>query len=99
VNDFVCEWDPCTFTEFKVSVYDMTAPPTRPEDRLKAAERARARGNRHHIYDHSKSNLKTIKTIHGTDGSWTMTDTHLSPDNQRYALCYDMYCVSHIHVL
>ncbi|KAJ3557114.1 hypothetical protein NM688_g1646 [Phlebia brevispora] len=64
--------------DFQLHVYDMTAPivPVRPSDR-----RTRQRG-RLWEQDHDTS-MKVIKTIRAHPGGWTITDSHLSPDNQR----------------
>ena len=39
----------------------------------------------HHSGDYShRSTMKLINTIQGQPGRWTITDSHLSPDDQRY---------------
>lgn len=40
-----------------------------------------------HDRDH-ESTLKVLKTIQGHPGRWTITDSHLSPDNERQAFNY-----------
>ncbi|KAI0031259.1 WD40-repeat-containing domain protein [Vararia minispora EC-137] len=77
--------------DFKISVYDMTASPTQPEkpDMPPQPRRHRWR-QRSYIVPPVQSTLKTIKTIRGAQGQWTMTDTHLSPDNER--VIYSSLC-------
>jgi len=36
-----------------------------------------------HSNDHHDTTMKTLKTIEGVPGNWTITDSHLSPDNER----------------
>ncbi|KAI0319054.1 WD40-repeat-containing domain protein [Amylostereum chailletii] len=62
---------------FKIHVYDVTQPPSK-------YERPKVSNRRRHLYEErSQTTLRTIKTINGIEGRWTMTDTHLSPDNER----------------
>ncbi|KAI0639524.1 WD40 repeat-like protein [Trametes polyzona] len=58
---------------FRLHVYDMKAPlrPHRPS-RL-----------RQHLDDSHTTTMEVIKTIEAAPGRWTITDSHLSPDNQR----------------
>ncbi|KAI0727844.1 WD40-repeat-containing domain protein [Fomitopsis betulina] len=55
--------------DFRLHVYDTTAPLT--PNRLRSDQ-----------YGHTTS-IKVIKTIRANPGRWTITDSHLSPDNQR----------------
>ncbi|GJE85863.1 WD40 repeat-like protein [Phanerochaete sordida] len=64
--------------DFRLHVYDTTAP-TMPRTPTARASRLRA-GLLTHDHD---SSMKVIKTIHAQPGGWTITDSHLSPDNQR----------------
>ena len=66
-------------TDFRLHIYDTTAPiiPTDPT-------RSRLRGMRGLIPDDHETSMKVIKTIEARPGGWTITDSHLSPDNQRY---------------
>ncbi|OCH96414.1 WD40 repeat-like protein [Obba rivulosa] len=60
--------------DFRLHVYDTTAPlqPYVPSPRSR-------------IHDDSRheTTMKVIKTIRAHPGRWTITDSHLSPDNQR----------------
>nr|VWO96723.1 G-protein comlpex beta subunit CpcB [Ganoderma boninense] len=56
------------YTYFRLHVYDTAAP-------LKAV--ARRSGDGH------ATTMEVIKTIQAAPGRWTITDSHLSPDNQR----------------
>lgn len=64
--------------DFRLHIYDTTAPitPTNPSARI-----SRIR-NGILTQDHETS-MKIIKTIRAHPGGWTITDSHLSPDNQR----------------
>ena len=66
--------------DFRLHVYDMTAPitPTVPN-----VPRSRGARNPYLIIDDHDTSMKVIKTIHAHPGGWTITDSHLSPDNQR----------------
>ncbi|VDC08021.1 unnamed protein product [Peniophora sp. CBMAI 1063] len=68
--------------DFKINVYDMSAPITQPGIQPTIAER---RGHRRRpiVSNDAQSALKLSKSIQGIPGRWTMTDTHLSPDNER----------------
>lgn len=63
-------------TDFRLHVYDTSAPivPRHPSQRFMR--------NPLHDVDHETS-MKVIKTIAAQPGGWTITDSHLSPDNQR----------------
>jgi DDB1- and CUL4-associated factor 11 len=58
--------------DFNLNVYNTTVPPSR--DRIDLT-------NQHH-----RTSMETMKTINGVSGRWTITDSHLSPDNERYVL-------------
>ncbi|KZT74971.1 WD40 repeat-like protein [Daedalea quercina L-15889] len=58
--------------DFRLHVYDTTAPLSQTYEGAMANDR----------YGH-RTSMKVIKTIHANPGRWTITDSHLSPDNQR----------------
>ncbi|KAF8481816.1 WD40-repeat-containing domain protein [Russula ochroleuca] len=64
--------------DFRLHIYDMTAPPSKPTQVLRPTERSSRRSE----YD-EPTTLNTIKVIQGVSGGWTITDAHLSPDNER----------------
>ncbi|TFK56756.1 WD40 repeat-like protein [Heliocybe sulcata] len=67
--------------DFTLNVYDMTAAPTPPTpSRVQSNRRRRfmAEGSEDH-----QTTMKVINTIQGSPGRWTITDSHLSPDNER----------------
>ncbi|EGO04656.1 hypothetical protein SERLA73DRAFT_173890 [Serpula lacrymans var. lacrymans S7.3] len=67
--------------DFRLHIYDMTGPPTSYVRPIYAP--SRRGGYMDHIaYDH-ETTLKVLKTIQGGSGRWTITDSHLSPDNER----------------
>ncbi|THH13014.1 hypothetical protein EW146_g7163 [Bondarzewia mesenterica] len=67
--------------DFRLHIYDATAPPIKPQPR--ATNQAQFRRHRNvDIPDH-ESTMKAIKIINGHPGRWTITDSHLSPDNER----------------
>ena len=39
--------------------------------------------------------MKVIKVIQGAPGGWTITDAHLSPDNERLVTCCTVFCAYH----
>ncbi len=57
--------------DFRLHVYDTTAP-------LK-----HGRAHRRESSDGHSTTMEVIKTIQAGPGRWTITDSHLSPDNQR----------------
>ncbi|KAF9245903.1 WD40 repeat-like protein [Melanogaster broomeanus] len=67
--------------DFRLHVYDMTSPPAKYVKRSRNVLRGTT------LYDESEhdheSTLKVLKTIQGHPGRWTITDSHLSPDNER----------------
>lgn len=56
----------------------MTAPLTKPTRALRQTDRF----SRQPVYD-EPTTLNIIKVIQGVSGGWTITDAHLSPDNER----------------
>ncbi|KAH7923909.1 WD40 repeat-like protein [Leucogyrophana mollusca] len=68
--------------DFRLHVYDMTAPPTSYIKRNRASRRSATGHWDHDDRDH-ETTMKVIKTIQGNPGRWTITDSHLSPDNER----------------
>jgi WD repeat-containing protein 23 len=58
--------------DFRLHVYDTTLPPRMNGNEVEA----------HSDSDHDTT-MKTLKTIVGVTGNWTITDSHLSPDNER----------------
>ncbi|TDL28344.1 WD40 repeat-like protein [Rickenella mellea] len=65
--------------DFKLHIYDMTSSPS-----LKTAESIRQRRltSSHGPSDHDTT-MKVMKIIQGVHGQWTITDSHLSPNNER----------------
>jgi WD repeat-containing protein 23 len=57
----------------------MTAPFTKPTQAVRQTERF----SRRSAYD-EPTTLNIIKVIQGVSGGWTITDAHLSPDNERF---------------
>lgn len=72
--------------DFRLHVYDMTSPPAKYIKPRKNPRR-RAPFFDDHEPDH-ESTLKILKTIQGHPGRWTITDSHLSPDNERQGFEY-----------
>lgn len=58
-------------TDFQLKIYDMTSSPIP------------AHLGPGHIIDPQAGTMKVAKVIQGCPGSWTITDSHLSPDNKR----------------
>lgn len=63
-----------TTLDFNLHIYDMTAPRAR-NDRPGALLHDPATGHR--------TTMKVHKSIRGIADGWTVTDSHLSPDNER----------------
>ncbi|KAF9229038.1 WD40 repeat-like protein [Gyrodon lividus] len=67
--------------DFRLHVYDMSSPPAKYIKRPRNLRRGTA------LFDDNdrdhESTLKVLKTIQGHPGRWTITDSHLSPDNER----------------
>lgn len=57
----------------------MTAPPTKAARTVRQTDRF----SRRSAYD-EPTTLNVIKVIQGVSGGWTITDAHLSPDNERF---------------
>ena len=65
--------------DFRMHIFDTTAPPsTNPKQVPRPAEWHRPRW----VAD-EPTTMKVIKVIRGSPGGWTITDAHLSPDNER----------------
>ena len=54
--------------DFRLHIYDMVAP---------------LNGTTRRSSDGHATTMEVIKTIQAAPGRWTITDSHLSPDNQR----------------
>ncbi|KAF8445715.1 WD40 repeat-like protein [Boletus edulis BED1] len=67
--------------DFRLHVYDMTSPPAKYIKPWRNPQR-RTTLPSDHDRDH-ESTLKVLKVIQGHPGRWTITDSHLSPDNER----------------
>ncbi|KAF8846158.1 WD40 repeat-like protein [Paxillus ammoniavirescens] len=82
--------------DFRLHVYDMTSPPAkyikRPQNLHQGAALLDDR-------DH-ESTLKVLKTIQGHPGRWTITDSHLSPDNERmiYSSIVCSFLFTHLYM-
>ncbi|OJA12343.1 hypothetical protein AZE42_02787 [Rhizopogon vesiculosus] len=80
--------------DFRLHIYDMTSPPSPYIKRPRNTRRSATgiwddNGNDHY------TTLKELKTIQGCPGRWTITDSHLSPDNERRDdLLVDLYMTS-----
>ena len=57
----------------------MTAPLTKPARAVRQTDRV----SRRSVLD-EPTTLNIIKVIRGVSGGWTITDAHLSPDNERF---------------
>jgi hypothetical protein len=64
------------FPDFRLYLYDMTAP------RLKLPRR------QSNSYCSHQTTMEVVNEINGEPGRWTITDSHLSPDNERHDLRY-----------
>lgn len=72
----------CT-QDFQVHLYDTTANPYKKVHRNEDAQSNLRRPYSYGLSGGSHlTSLKSIKTIQGRHGSWTITDANLSPDNQ-----------------
>ncbi|KAI0053436.1 WD40 repeat-like protein [Auriscalpium vulgare] len=68
--------------DFKLHVYDTTAPPLKPDP-----PRVELVGRRRRVQvNHEQTTMTELKTIQGNPGQWTVTDSHLSSDNERQVL-------------
>jgi len=82
-------------TDFRLQVYDMTSPPAKY---IKPRRNPRRTGRTSLFDDQDRdheSTLKVLKTIRGHPGRWTITDSHLSPDNERQ----DFNCRTNVVIL
>ncbi|KAF8265761.1 WD40-repeat-containing domain protein [Lactarius quietus] len=68
----------CCKVDFRMHVFDTTAPPTNPKQVPQPAE-----WNHRRWAPEEPTTMKVIKVIQGSPGGWTITDAHLSPDNER----------------
>jgi len=66
--------------DFKVHIYDTTVTPHRHAKMHTQGGGGRMRFR--NSEETHETSLKVIKTINGRQGQWTITDAHLSPDNQ-----------------
>jgi WD repeat-containing protein 23 len=69
----------------------MTAPLTKPTRAVRQTDRF----SRRSVYD-EPTTLNIIKVIQGVSGGWTITDAHLSPDNERFLIFYSVYPFANI---
>jgi WD repeat-containing protein 23 len=58
--------------DFRLHIYDTAAPPIMTRDQVSLGPDA----------DH-ETTMKVMRSIDGMHGGWTITDSHLSPDNER----------------
>lgn len=59
--------------DFRLHIYDTSAPPLMEGNDVQAT----GDGSDH------ETTMRTMKSINGAHGNWTITDSHLSPDNER----------------
>ncbi|KAI0003806.1 WD40-repeat-containing domain protein [Russula compacta] len=64
--------------DFRLHIYDMMTPLSKYTRALRPTERR----SRRSVSD-EPTTMKVIKVIQGVSGGWTITDAHLSPDNER----------------
>jgi len=64
--------------DFRLHIFDMAAPPTNPRQAPQPPEWLHRRWT-----PDEPTTMKVIKVIQGSSGGWTITDAHLSPDNER----------------
>ncbi|KAI0347678.1 WD40 repeat-like protein [Trametopsis cervina] len=85
--------------DFRLHVYDTTAPltPTSPLRGGRIQQRRHPLGFAVDVDDDHVSSMKVMKTINAQPGGWTITDSHLSPDNQRliYASVSNIVYMAH----
>jgi DDB1- and CUL4-associated factor 11 len=77
--------------DFRLHIYDMTAPLADPRQ---AMRRQTDRLSRLAALE-ELTTMKVIKVIQGVSGGWTITDAHLSPDNERFV--YHASCIPVIY--
>ncbi|KAG2358232.1 WD40-repeat-containing domain protein [Suillus spraguei] len=68
--------------DFRLHIYDMTSPPSPYMKQPRNLRRSATGVWDDSDHDHDTT-LKILKTIQGCTGRWTITDSHLSPDNER----------------
>ncbi|KZT55525.1 WD40 repeat-like protein [Calocera cornea HHB12733] len=68
--------------DFMLHVYDTTAPPSAQIQRPPYPQQRYRRWGVDDSEDH-QTTMKTVKSMRGNPGSWTITDVDLSPDNER----------------
>lgn len=68
-----------THIDFRLHVYDTNA----PLDPIAPGQQGQNRLRTSLAHDGHETSMKEIKTINAQPGGWTITDSHLSPDNQR----------------
>jgi len=73
--------------DFRLHIYDMTSPPL-PHIKRPGNMRRSAIGVWDDIEHDHETTLKVLKTVQGCHGSWTITDSHLSPDNERRVVVF-----------
>lgn len=68
----------------------MTSPPLPPSPYSKRPRNIRrsATGVWDDVEHDHDTTLKVLKTIQGCPGRWTITDSHLSPDNERRVVVF-----------
>ncbi len=64
--------------DFRLHIFDTTAPPTNPKQTPQPTEWHHRRWA-----PDEPTTMKVMKVIQGSPGGWTITDAHLSPDNER----------------
>ncbi|KDQ63158.1 hypothetical protein JAAARDRAFT_147176 [Jaapia argillacea MUCL 33604] len=85
--------------DFSLHVYDMTAART-PFEPKKGPQTIRGFGRRYRgLQEPHETTMKVLNTIQGHPGRWTITDSHLSPDNERmiYASISPVVYMTSVH--
>ncbi|KAF8504268.1 WD40-repeat-containing domain protein [Gautieria morchelliformis] len=65
--------------DWRLHVYDTKA----PLGLVSKARETTSERRRHAVVPEHETTMKTIKTVNAVPGQWTITDSHLSPDNER----------------
>ncbi|EJT99877.1 WD40 repeat-like protein [Dacryopinax primogenitus] len=68
--------------DFMLHIYDTTAPPSGQIQRPSFPQQRYRRWGIDESEEH-QTTMKTVKSMRGNPGSWTITDVDLSPDNER----------------